>query len=124
MIRRCTDPGVKSFPHYGARGIKVCDRWSGPDGFANFIADMGPRPAGTSIDRVDVDGHYEPSNCRWATPTTQSRNRRFTLGEDAVRDIRRRIDAGEKQIAVARLYGVSRYAIRNVSLRVTWKDAA
>lgn len=72
-IYRCAD---MEDPNYGGRGIRVCDRWLGDDGFTNFLADMGPRPPGTSIDRKDVNGHYEPLNCRWATAEEQARNTR------------------------------------------------
>ena len=71
---RCQNPKSRAYPDYGGRGIRVCKQWRL---FSNFIKDMGPRPSPHhSIDRIDVDGHYEPGNCRWATPQEQNRNRR------------------------------------------------
>lgn len=75
MLQRCEYPTHKAYKDYGARGIQVCDRWHN---FANFLADMGERPAGTSIDRIDTSGHYAPGNCRWATSREQSMNKRTT----------------------------------------------
>jgi len=77
MKQRCFNPNDKSYPNYGGRGIRVCARWLGPNGFVHFLADVGPRPSSRhSIDRINNDGNYAPGNCRWATPIEQQSNRR------------------------------------------------
>lgn len=74
MLQRCTNPNNIKWKYYGGRGISVCKRWTGSDGFPNFLADMGERPSRMTLDRVDNDGDYEPGNCRWATYSEQNRN--------------------------------------------------
>lgn len=73
MRARCTNANHKDFKDYGGRGISVCEVWGE---FPTFLADMGDRPANTTIDRVDVNGNYEPGNCRWADAGTQASNKR------------------------------------------------
>src|SRR3990167_4951530 len=71
MLQRCSNPKHEKYKWYGGRGIQVCSRWLQ---FANFIADMGPRPTGYQIDRIKGDIGYEPANCRWVPRSVQSRN--------------------------------------------------
>lgn len=77
MRRRCSDPSVPEYKNYGGRGIKVCSRWD--NSFLTFYHDMGARPEGLTLDRINNNGDYEPSNCRWATRVEQCITRRKTV---------------------------------------------
>lgn len=97
MKMRCSNPRVRNWHRYGGRGISVCERWSGDDGFANFLADVGPRPSTEhSIDRFpNNDGNYEPGNVRWATDLEQGRNKSNSVVDlDTARRIVEVVDSG------------------------------
>jgi hypothetical protein len=106
MHERCRDKKGKDWPDYGGRGICVCKEWYE---FEAFAADMGPHPGkGFSLDREDVDGLYNKHNCRWATATEQSRNRRYVkLTPEKVDEIKARYAKGENPKVFASEYDVS-----------------
>ena len=75
MKKRCLQNNDKDYSRYGGRGITICERWLGVDGFFNFVNDMGEKPKNSTLDRKDVNGNYEPTNCRWADIYTQMGNK-------------------------------------------------
>lgn len=94
---RCYNPKTKSYHRYGGRGIKVCNRWQGLSGFLNFYEDMGDRPSiHHSLDRINNDGNYEPSNCRWATRHRQSINKSTTAQNHNVY----KLESGEFRVRI------------------------
>jgi hypothetical protein len=118
MIQRCENPRAEGYELYGGAGIRVCKRWR--ESFEAFLADMGERPTGKSIDRFPKrNGNYEPGNCRWATPSEQAQNRSNSFSEEQVADIYRRFDAGELRSKIAVSIGCTTTMISRVINRRT-----
>ena len=106
MRRRCLSERAPGYKYYGGRGITICGRWLS---FDNFLADMGERPVGMTLDRIDPNGNYEPGNCRWADMKTQSnnwrnsRNRISAILDDAICSVGSAPDAPTRESVIAML---------------------
>jgi hypothetical protein len=122
MIQRCYNKNSWNYNNYGGRGIIVCDRWI--ESFENFLEDMGTKDSPEmQIDRIDNDGNYCKDNCRWSTPSDNSRNRRTTiLDQKKVCEIRLKYAQGKSASCLAREYKCSRWNIRDVVNYKSWKD--
>lgn len=123
MRERCVNPNHASYSRYGGRGVSVCSRWM--HSFDAFLQDMGKRPKGTSLDRINSDGNYEPGNCRWADAKTQVRNSSsFILSDEQVAAIIVLLSHGARHEDVAAAVGVSRSHISNIAVGKSRTDAS
>lgn len=121
MRQRCYNPKNQDYPHYGGRGIRICDDW---EDFDLFVKDMGPRPGlHMTLDRKDPNGNYDPGNCVWATSKRQAQNRRVVkLTTKRVALIRAEYTRGNtSQSKLAEKYGVCRQHISRIVRGATWE---
>lgn len=118
MRQRCNNPNSTQYKWYGARGIKVCERW---ESFDAFLEDMGERPSGMTIDRIDNDKDYEPNNCRWLTHVEQVRKQsRLKLTMESAQALREDHSGGMSYQQLAEKYGLGKQAVANCVLMKTW----
>ena len=123
MKKRCYYEKNDSYSYYGGRGITICDRWL--NSFLAFFEDMGSRPTPHhQIDRIDSDGDYEPSNCRWVTPVVNNRNRSMVkLSIEKAKEVREKYKTGKYfQKDLALMYNVSQAVISCTVNGITWKE--
>ena len=115
MKQRCTNPKYTDYEYYGGRGITVCSSWLT---FENFLADMGSRPVGKTLDRIDNNKGYSVANCHWVDNIEQNRNRRSVkMTTEAIREVKIRYAQGDiSQRALAKLYACSQTAINRALL--------
>jgi hypothetical protein len=135
MIERCCYKKAKRYHRYGGRGITVCNRWArrsdkAASGFWAFVEDMGPKPEGHTLNRINNDGPYCPKNCEWANHAAQTRNKDQAKGgrvgsavltEKTVRAVKRSHQGGSTITEIARAYGVSRSTISDICKGRTWR---
>lgn len=123
MRQRCYNKNLKSYKNYGGRGITVCERWN--NSFLAFLEDMGYKPTDNhELDRIDNNGNYEPSNCRWVTHTENNRNKRNTvLTEEKVLIIRKLYPLGSYRYEdIARIVKVNKSTVAGVLNNRSWRE--
>jgi hypothetical protein len=119
MCSRCNNLNHPRYADWGGRGITVSERWQGWFGFDNFLADMGSRPPGTTLERLDNDGNYGPDNCCWATVAQQNRNKRSTkLTTEVILEIERLLDGGTSLKVIAEATGINRHSVGTVATTI------
>ena len=121
MVDRCTQPGHTKWAQYGGAGVTVCARWLGDRGFATFLADMGERREGMTLDRIDRTRGYQPGNCRWATTKTQNRNKSNTkLSFETAMRVRALYLMGMGQRRIAKELGCSHFSVCSILYLGEW----
>lgn len=118
---RCNNPNVHNYNNYGGRGIKVCERW---DNFKNFLEDMGKKPQGLTIERINNDFGYGPENCKWATIREQNRNNRNVRFKPLEIQIIKKLlkESKLKQWEIGEIFDVKQGVISQIKTGETWAD--
>lgn len=123
MRRRCYEPAFFGFQNYGGRGITVCDRWR--SSYQAFKDDMGTKPVGMSLDRINLNGNYELSNCRWATRSEQNRNRRSVrLTPSRVTLVRWLVSSGMLHREISEVLGLTLGMVSHAAYGTAWSDGS